>query len=182
MIRTIIKNHAYLILIILVGCSETENINEGISREGLPEQESWNTTIILTRQGSKQAIINAGHLQKYSERQFTILDDSVTVDFFDPDEVHTSLLISDLAEIDQKSDYMRAIGNVVVISDSGVTLFTDTLDWDAVNEYVYTDDSVMITTEASDTLYGVGFESDASLDHWKITQPTGVTERGMDEQ
>ncbi len=169
-------------LSLVLGCSNSLDEGESVTREGLPEQESWGTTIIMTRQGAKQAVVNAGHLQKYGKRQFTVLDDSVTVDFFDPDEVHTSLLISDLAEIDEKSDYMRAVGNVVVISDSGVTLYTDTLDWDAVNELVFTDDSVMITTEANDTLYGVGFESDASLEHWKITNPTGVTDRGMNAE
>jgi len=70
---------------------------------------------------------------------------------------------------------MRAIKNVVVLSDSGVNLYTDTLTWDPDEEMVYTEDSVMVTTEENDTLYGVGFESDARLDHWTIEQPSGVT-------
>jgi len=73
------------------------------------------------------------------------------------------------------------MGNVVVVSDSGVTLYTDTLDWNSELELIYTDNPVMITTEHSDTLYGTGFESDAGLDHWKVIKPTGVTDRGQDE-
>ena len=69
---------------------------------------------------------------------------------------------------------MIAIGNVVVLSDSGVTLFTDTLSWDNLREKVYTDDEVIFITEEQDTLYGIGFESDVELDNWKILKPTGV--------
>jgi hypothetical protein len=67
-----------------------------------------------------------------------------------------------------------AIGNVVVLSDSGVTLFTDTLSWDNLREKVYTDDEVIFITEEQDTLYGIGFESDVELKHKKILKPTGV--------
>ena len=77
---------------------------------------------------------------------------------------------------------MRAIQNVVVKSDSGVTLFTDTLSWDHAQGTIYTDDSVMITTEKQDTLYGIGFESDVQMEHWKILHPSGVTNRGDDEK
>ena len=69
---------------------------------------------------------------------------------------------------------MIAIGNVVVLSDSGVTLFTDTLSWDNIREKVYSDDEVIFITEEQDTLYGIGFESDVELDNWKILKPTGV--------
>ncbi|NOZ04555.1 MAG: hypothetical protein GXO92_08165 [FCB group bacterium] len=62
-----------------------------------------------------------------------------------------------------------------------MTLFTDTLAWDNELELIYTDDSVMVTTELQDTLYGVGFESDVRLEYWKIMQPSGVTDRGEEE-
>ena len=46
---------------------------------------------------------------------------------------------------------MKAIGSVVAISDSGITLYTDTLFWDAKKEKMTTLDSVMITTLEFDT-------------------------------
>ena len=58
--------------------------------------------------------------------------------------------------------------NVVVESDSGVTLYTDTLNWDNKKELIFTTDSVMITTGTNDTLYGIGFESDVNMELWKI--------------
>ncbi len=162
-------------------CTGPENDQPGETRAGRPDQESWGATIILTKAGSKQAVIQAGHLAKFDERQHILLDDSVTVDFFNPAEEHTSLLTSQKAEIDEKSNFMTAMGNVVIKSDSGVTLYTDTIDWNSELELIYTDDPVMLTTAKKDTLYGIGFESDASLEHWIVQQPSGVTERGRDE-
>ncbi len=164
-------------IFMLLACGSLDDIDLGSSREGRPDQESWNSTIIMTKAGAKQAIVQAGHMEKYDDQQYIFLTDSVAVDFFDPDEVHTSLLLSDEARIDERTDFMTALGNVIVISDSGITMFTDTLDWNAELELIYTNDEVMITTEHNDTLYGTGFESDAALESWKILQPHGVTER-----
>jgi hypothetical protein len=71
---------------------------------------------------------------------------------------------------------------VIVVSDSGVTLFTDTLSWDNLRERIFTEDSVIFITEQQDTLYGVGFESDVELDNWKILKPTGVFHMDKDEE
>ena len=94
---------------------------------------------------------------------------------------HTTNLISQIAEVDERTNFMTAIGNVIVVSDSGVTLYTDTLMWNSEKELIYTDDPIILTTEKNDTLYGIGFESDVSMDHWKILQPSGVTQRAKDE-
>ena len=65
------------------------------------------------------------------------MDNNVDVDFFDEEEMHTTNLKSMIAEIDEKTNFMTAIENVVVVSDSGVTLYTDTLKWDSKKEIIY---------------------------------------------
>ena len=72
---------------------------------------------------------------------------------------------------------MKAIGNVVAMSDSGITLFSETLTWNSKEEKLHTKDEIMITTPDADTLYGIGFESDSDLRNWKIINPSGVTGR-----
>ena len=158
----------------IFGCQVSELERSGKSRQGLPDAESWNATITLTNKGAKRAGIRAGHLEKYNERQYILLNEEVDADFFNENEVHTTNLKSKIAEVDEEEDFLIAIGNVIVVSDSGVTLFTDTLSWDNVREKVYTDDKVIFITEEQDTLYGIGFESDVELDNWKILKPTGV--------
>ena len=166
----------------IFACNNTELNKIGETRDGLPDAESWNATITLTNKGSKRAIIKSGHLQKYQQRQYILLDQKVDADFFNEYEIYTSNLKSEIAEIDESKDFLIAMGNVVVVSDSGVTLFTDTLSWDNVEEKVFTDDRVVFITEQNDTLYGIGFKSDVELNNWEIMQPTGVFHDGSDEQ
>ena len=126
-----------------------------------------------------RAKVRSGHLEKYNEKEFVLLDSNVTVDFFDDKEQHTSVLTSKKAEVDQASNDMKAIGNVVAVSDSGITLYSETLTWNSKDEKLHTKDNIMITTLEEDTLYGVGFESDSDMKNWKILSPSGVTGREM---
>ena len=143
----------------------------------MPDQESWGVIIILTNEGTMRAKVRSGHLEKYNEKEFVMLDSSVTVDFFDRKEQHTSVLTSEKAEINQASNDMEAMGNVVAVSDSGITLYSESLTWNSSVEKLHTKSNIMITTLETDTLYGVGFESDSDLKNWKILSPSGVTGR-----
>ena len=175
-------NRLTILCLFIFACNNTELNKIGETRDGLPDAESWNATITLTNKGSKRAIIKSGHLQKYQQRQYILLDQKVAADFFNEYEIYTSNLKSEIAEIDESKDFLIAMGNVVVVSDSGVTLFTDTLSWDNVEEKIFTDDRVIFITEQNDTLYGIGFKSDVELNNWEIMQPTGVFHDGSDEQ
>ena len=174
--------HILFLLVFILGCEVVEEKRSGKSREGRPDAESWDATITLTNEGAKRAVIRSGHLEKYDERQYILLDQNVDADFFNAEEIYTTNLKSKIAEIEEDRDYMIAIGDVVVVSDSGVTLFTDTLSWDNVREKVFTDDRVIFITEEKDTLYGIGFESDVELNNWKILKPTGVFHEDKNER
>jgi len=172
----------FFIFMCSMSCSNRVVDKNENTREGLPDQESWNVTITLTDHGTIRSIVRSGHLEKYDDKQFILLDQRVNSDFFDEDENHTTNLKSVLAEVEEGNDFMRAMGNVIVVSDSGVTLYTDTLVWDSKEELIYTEDNVMLTTEKGDTLYGIGFESDIAMENWRIIKPSGVTAIKDDEQ
>ena len=89
----------------------------GKTRDGVPDAESWNAIITLTNKGSKRAVIRSGHLEKYQQRQYILLDQNVDADFFNSEEIYTSNLKSNIAEIDEAKDFLVAMGNVVVVSD-----------------------------------------------------------------
>ncbi len=167
-------NYLNWLILIFGSCSELTEVQLLLS-DNIPDQESWGAIIILTNKGKIRAKIQSGHLEKYNEKSYILLDTNVTVDFFDQEERHTSILTSDSAEIDQKSNNMKASGNVVAISDSGITLFSEILFWDSKKEKLYTQANIMITTLENDTLFGTGFESNSNLKNWKILNPTGVT-------
>ena len=173
------KNVFWSIVFIIasVACSDRSNETQLAKGIDYPDQESWGVTIILTDSSIERARIQSGHLEKYNQEKHIMLDDRVKVDFFDKKQVHVAVLNSARAEVDQKTNNMKAIGDVIAISDSGITLYTDTLFWNAKKEQMSTVDPVMITTLDKDTLYGVGFESDSDLQNWKILKPSGVTDR-----
>ena len=159
---------------LVYSCSE-ERKSDLPSSNGLPDQESWGVTIIMTHEGLIRANVKSGHLKKYNEKEYIILDENVVVDFFDSKENHTSTLFSDKSEINEKSNDMLAIGNVIAKSDSGITLYTERLQWVAEDEKLFTKDSITIITLENDTLFGEGFESNADLENWRILNPSGVT-------
>ena len=81
-----------LFLVFLTSCTR-DIVQDLPSREGMPDQESWGVIIILTDEGTIRAKVRSGHLEKYNEKEFVMLDSSVTVDFFDSKEQHTLSLI-----------------------------------------------------------------------------------------
>ena len=164
-------------IIFFVACGGNDSDKSLGKRSDFPDQESWNPVIVMTREAKKRAIVRSKHLAKYSDRQEIILNGNVDVDFFSDDEEHMSNLKSESAFVYEGNDNLLAIGNVIVKSDSGVTLFTDSLFWDNQSEKINSNDTVMLATELNDTLYGIGFESDIDLTRWKILKPWGVSSR-----
>ena len=87
------------LLVFAIGCEVSEVKRSGESREGLPDAESWNATITLTNKGAKRAVIRSGHLEKYNEQQYILLDENVDADFFNEEEVYTTNLKLSLIHI-----------------------------------------------------------------------------------
>lgn len=174
------KLKIFLIFVInfFISCSAPV-VNENNYEELIdhPDHESWDVRITITNAGIKRTYIKADYLKQFNDKNIISLENNVKIDFYDIDEKHISKLSADKAEINERTNFLRAINNIIIESDSGVTLYTDTLSWDNVRELIFTDDSVMITTETNDTLYGIGFESDVNMEHWKILKPSGVTSR-----
>jgi LPS export ABC transporter protein LptC len=165
-----------IILVAILTCSSVEEKPEEIVETQYPDQESWNTEIILTKNGQRRAVVLAGHLTKSNDESIVVLDEEVDVDFFNEEQAHLSHLKSRQAQVNESTNDLFASGNVVVVSDSGVTLFTEELEWDNQRERILSE--VFITfVENTDTLTGIGFESDSDLKNWVIEKPSGVTDR-----
>ena len=179
MYRAVLKRILFLLFIVIITNCNTPIINDNQYEElaEKPDQESWDVRITVTNAGIKRADIKADYLEQYNDKGFLTLENNVQIDFYDVDEQHMSSVLADKAEINERTNFLQAVDNIIVKSDSGVTLFTDTLSWDNAKELIFTEDSVMITTGTNDTLYGIGFESDVNMERWKILKPRGVTSR-----
>jgi LPS export ABC transporter protein LptC len=171
----------YIIIVIpivfLLGCGTTANNSDDTIIETVeqPDQMSWDVYITITHSGQIRANIKADYLEQFNDNSSIFLEDNVKMNFYNTEERIISTLFADRAQINEQVNFLQATDNIIVESDSGVTLFTDTLTWDNEKEVIFTDDSVMITTESNDTLYGVGFQSDINMEQWKILKPSGVS-------
>src|SRR5258706_10504116 len=76
----------FVLCVLFSACSE-EKMKPAISSttigHDIPTQESWNSTITFTDSGRVTGILRAGHIAMFSDKQYTRLDSSLTVDFYD---------------------------------------------------------------------------------------------------
>lgn len=170
-----------IILFAVWGCSsEGSKSTETTAAKVYPDQESWNATVLITREGKTMGVLKAGHVQKFSRQNMTLLDDTIRVDFFDDQGNHKSVLTALGGKVNDRTQDMVAYGHVVVRSDSGVTLYTDTLKWDNRRQKIYSDIPIMVTTEENDTLYGDRFESSPDLMNYEIENPHGKSSKKVE--
>ena len=151
-----------------------------VPRSETPDQEGWNSTLVVSNLGKISARIQYGHMAKFSERQTVEFNQGVQLDLYNEQGQHSSRTTADRGILNERNNFVEAISHVVAHSDSGdVTLYTERLRWDDRRKKITSDEFVTFVTE-KDTLYGYGFESNADLAHWVIKKPTGFSQRPFD--
>jgi len=167
----LIRKLIFISVFFSISCSKndfTDNFEKDIH-----DQLSTNVEITLTKKGNVTAKIKSEVLKKNNQSLQLELFDNVNVDLFDENFQQKSLIKSQSAMVNEKENKIKAYGNVVVISDDGKILMTDSLTWDNNSDKIYTDANLEFITSDSDTLYGTGFKSNIDLTNWNILQPRG---------
>ena len=171
MISEISKKLTIFSILFLISCSKNDTIDE-ISKD-VHDQLSTNVEITLTKKGNITATIDSEILKKNNQSLQLELYNDVNVNLFDENFEHKSLIKSQSAIVNEKENRMKAYGNVVVISNDGKILMTDSLSWDNNSDKIYTNANLEFITSDTDTLYGTGFESNIDLTDWNILKPRG---------
>jgi LPS export ABC transporter protein LptC len=161
-------------VLIWSGCEEKiqPSVLSTIDSHNLPQQESWNSTIVISDSGRVTAIINAGYIRVFESSQQTQMSKGVKVHFFDQQGKQTSLLTSEEGSVDEATNNLEARKNVVVVSSDSSQMTTEQLFWDNQRQLIHTPEYVQIITP-KEKLQGHGFESDQSLKHYRIFRVTG---------
>lgn len=181
------KKHHYIEMIFLLtlflmpGCQTEESTPVSTPNHRVVNREGWNSVLNVSKLGVRQARVEYGHMIQYSDDPVVHLDEGVVVDFFDKNGVDQSHLTSLRGSYHEQSKDVEALDHVVVVSDTGIILLTESLRWDTQNEKIVSDTNVTFI-QANDTLYGKGFQSDSNLQNWVILEPWGVREKGIDLQ
>jgi len=145
----------------------------------VPDQEIWNAVITVTRAGKIDSRIYATHIVRYQNSDDMIISDSMRIDFYKDGE-HHSYLTADSGIVNEVNDKIVAIGNVVMVSDSGFTGYADSLFYISDSNKVYTNGAIQIYSK-EDTLYGTDFISDTEFKNWTIFNPLGKTRRKFEK-
>ncbi len=146
----------------------------------LPDQEGWNSRISATKNGRPEAIVEYGHMRRFNSRKKVLFDEGVAVDFYDVNGRKRTRLTAESGDMNESTNDITAQGNVVVVSDTGVTVFSERLGYRQATGKIYSDTDVTLISDKGDTLYGTGFESDTQLRRWKITRLTGTSHARLD--
>lgn len=175
--KSVLSSIAFALL--LAGCQSSQQTASTPKGFDGPEQEGWNSKVTVTSAGRIAAIVQYGHMAKYAKEQRVLFDEGVVVDFYGKKGEHSSKLTSERGVLHESNNDVEALGNVVVVSDSGTTLRTEKLRWLNQREKIVSDEFVTITTAKGDSLYGKGFESDATMKEWSIRQLSGVSKKKL---
>jgi LPS export ABC transporter protein LptC len=164
---------ALIALLAPAGCGVKINPSiQPLPDSSLPSQESWRSTVYFTDSARIKAILWGGHIADFQNRRMTLLDDSVHVDFFDREGRHTSLLTARRGRVNDATQDFEAYEDVVVVSDSGSTMKTDSLFWTNADRTIHTNSFVEITSP-TEHITGVGLVSDQDLRNYRIFRVTG---------
>ena len=168
-------------LLLTAACTTTEDNTAPTSKaEKTPDQESWNSKIILSEEGIVRCIIYAGHLQQFEAEEIAEIDEGMEVDFFDEQGEHTSRLTAREGTVSQKTKDLHASGDVVIVSDDGVRLMTQHIRWDNARQKILAPGEVTLSTDQG-TETGAGLEADANFSHWTMREVTGRSEERFEK-
>ena len=149
------KLFLFVIILILISCEE-KKITEAELRE-----ESLSSFVLRNYEES--------HLKwKLTAEEAKISDTTVIYNlklvFFYENLQPSSTLRADSGYVVQKTNDLRAMGNIVVESSDSITLWTEELNYSEEKQKIFTDKEVKYTKE-NETYTGRGLESDPDLEH-----------------
>ena len=182
-------NHVFLLLLILLSilcavCSKKSSVrSEKTTTDVIPNQVLINPRIIITENGNTTAIIKSKIVKIFEDSNFTSLEDSVNINFFNKAGEHTKTLTAHAGEVwglYENVDSLKAKGNVLIVSvERDATMRTESIRWIASSHRVYGDGPVTITSEKGFE-QGVGFVAKDDLSEYEFTGPVSGEFRGED--
>jgi LPS export ABC transporter protein LptC len=155
------------------GCGDKikPSVLPGLDSKTIPQQESWNSTIVISDSGRVQARIKAGYIQKFAGPQETLVSQGVTVYFYNDTGKQTTVMTSQSGKVNEQSYLIEADGDVRVVSDDSTHLRSERLFWDNKRQQIYTTEYVYVTSPR-ENVQGRGFESDQRLRNYRIFKVT----------
>lgn len=161
---------------LLFACENNiEKIKAFSSPENLPTVEAINYQTMFTDSGEVRFSIKAPKLLRFEGdgKPYIEFPEGVELVKFDEHQNVISSITADYAKQFEKEEKWEAKNNVVATNSQGDTLKTEHLIWEEKEEKIYTEEFVRIIRE-NQIISGIGFQSDQSLQNWRIKNPKGT--------
>jgi len=150
----------------VVGCQSRSATTPSGADVRLPDQEARDFTLTESSEGKKNWTLWASYAAMYND-QSLVDAKTVRIEFFDKEGKRFSTLVAKTGRVHQQTNDLEARGNVVVTTESGIRMETDSLRWQNTAAKIVSDGFVKVTRQ-HDVVTGYGFESDPSLDHFHL--------------
>jgi len=163
-----------LCAVLMLGCEEIEEPKPWIRVER-PQMLFTDTTLLDSYdKGVLNWRLKTAYLERWADKEIVTVR-PVFVDIYDSVGERVAFLRADSGSLDMKFTYVYAYGHVYALTPKGASVRADSLLWNKKDNLVKTASYVRVVSEDGDVLQGVGFESDAKLDNWKIlSNVTGI--------
>lgn len=164
---------------ILLGACENDmaEIKRVIEEEELKVEQAKDVQIFYSDSAVVRVKITSPVMQNnLDKRQLkTEFPNGVYVEFFDALKRPQTHLSANYATRDEQTNKIIMQDSVVVWTQKNEKLQTEELIWDEINERVYSDKFISVSTD-KEVIYGVGFEANQEFTKWKILDVQGELE------
>ncbi len=159
-----------------------EKIKAFSSPENLPRQEATNFETLFTDSGEVRFFLEAPKLLRFETdgKPYVEFPEGIELVKYDSNQEIISSITADYAKQYENEDKWEAKNNVIATNAQGDTLKTEHLIWEEKTEKIYTEEYVKII-RPDQIITGIGFQSDQSLENWKIKNPKGTIYIDMED-
>ncbi len=161
----------FFLLILIFSCNNENIIKDFSNDENYIVESTTSASITHTINGKLKAKIDVGKMERFNKNQIIYLSEGVKLNFYN-NNIVTSTLISEKAEIDEENNLFKALVNVTLTDKVEKILNSSSLVWDRNNDAVYTNENVTIKTN-DEVIYGSGFKSDSNFEKYYINDVKG---------
>ena len=161
----------FLLLILIFSCNNENTVKDFSTHDNYTVETTTNASITHTINGKLKAKIDVGKMERFNKNQIIYLSDGVKLNFY-KNNIVTSTLTSEKAEIDEENNLLKALVNVTLTDKVEKTLNSSSLVWDRNSDDVYTNENVTIKTN-DEVIYGSGFKSDSKFEKYYINDVKG---------
>lgn len=170
--------------ILLYGCEDNiEKIKAFGTPENLPVVEAVNFETLYTDSGEVRFYLKAPKLMRFEGdgKPYVEFPEGIELVKYDENQEVVSSILADYAKQFVDEEKWEAKNNVVATNAQGDTLKTEHLIWEEDEEKIHTEEYVRII-RPDQIITGIGFQSDQTMQNWRIKKPRGTIYVNVDSQ